>query len=711
MLKQALLCSSLIAVSACIVGDDPPQTNNPECQIQSDAEKVPGYPFDLASYAAEVLPVLKADCSAGGCHGAPGGAGGFTVWANAAEGNCDYAKTFNSLAPTIDLANPENSPLLIAVRGDLPGHPMQYAPGDSQLTTLTGFVTDASARYLADGGGGDPSPPGASAFDYAVFQAVVQPMLDNAGGNGCTTAGCHSDGAGGLRLTRAPAENSLEMEQNFLAITQRTNLTTPESSLVLLKATTLHAGGGSVSIDASQSAALLTWIQTASDVGGGENPACAPLDRFNLNVFRDEIMPILRGDVDLNNPGGGATTTGCTRGPCHGQDRGAAVLRLSDELDASKNLQNFSCFVNLLSPSASEVLMCPLGDPRCRTYPHPGQNVFGGADDLNYQRVLAFLLGSGLEATPLDFAFFVRRINPIFNDLDSVEGGAQGRTCADATSCHGVGVVGQAAPNGSNFPILPNAIDKGRLSYNFASAASFANFLSPEESSLFLYPTNEIANVADHPLATGLPHPGGADFAVDSDQARAILRWAGGLRPDGAGFVRDWLVAGDYSASLITDQTVVDESNVTPGIFDSSGANQFNNGEWDGLFSNNALIDLNQSFPRAATAGRVAYAVVYLVNTTAVDILAQLNVTSANAFRVYVDNQLVAQGDGVTTSAIAYVPSYSSSNQSTRVLIKLLQRAGDPDFAFSMQLQDELGNALTDATGEMLLLLGPKGGI
>jgi hypothetical protein len=339
--------------------------------------------------------------------------------------------------------------------------------------------------------------------------------------------------------------------------------------------------------------------------------------------------------------------------------------------------------------------------------------VFAGASDLNYQKVLAYLYGSRLGATPHDFAFFVRRVNPIFNDLAAVEGGAQGRTCADAVGCHGVAVVGQAPPNGSNFPIIPNAADEGRLTFNFVSAANFVNFLNPEESSLFLYPTNEIADTAERALATGLPHPGGADFAVDSAEARQILRWAAGLRPDGEGFVTDWLVAGDYPAAQITDRTPIDELAGEPAIFDPTGATQFNNGEWDGLFADDPQVDLDLAFPRAATPGRVAYAVAYLINTTSSDITAQVTIESPNALRVYVGNALVAQADGAGggVSAIARLPAFAVGRTSTRILIKLFQRAGDQDFAFSLQLRDELGNLLTDRTGEVLVVLGPEGGI
>lgn len=694
----------------CTTGENP-VTEDPECQIQTEGEKSPGYPFDLTKYESQVLPLLKQTCSAQGCHGAPAGQGGFTVWAEAAPGNCAYAQTFNSLAAVVDLATPKNSSIVVAINGSLPGHPVSYVEGDPNLAAITDYVQNAADTWAADGGGGT-APPGASPYDYAVFQSVIQPILDTAENKGCAISGCHGTGAGAFTLVAAPAADSAQMQANFIAVTSRGNLDNPATSLFYLKATTRHGSGASAVVSAAEGEQILAWIEDAKEnAGDGGNVACAPVDRFNVGVFRDEILPILRGDLDLNAPG--STGVGCTRGPCHGTDRGPGVLYLSDLADPASNLQQFACFVDLVSPSRSEILLCPLDDPGCRRSPHPGQDVFTGADDLNYQRMLAFLYGSKLDATPLDFAFFVRRVNPIFNDIQAVEAGAQGRTCADTIGCHGVSVAGQSAPNGSNFPILPNAADVGRLTFNFATAGSFVNFLSPEESSLFLYPTNEIANIADHPLATGLPHPGGADFAVNSQFALDILRWAGGLRPDDQGFVVDWLVAGDYNASRIIDPTPIDEVNSTPQIFDPSGAPQFNAGEWDGLFSTEREVDLNRVFPRDATAGRVAYAVAYFVNTSPLDITAQLQITSQNAIRVYVGTSLVAQADDASNgvAAIAQLPAYATSKTPTRILIKLFQNADDDEFSFSAQLRDELGNLLTNTSGELVVLLGPQGGI
>jgi hypothetical protein len=684
----------------------PADTSDPACQIQSQGEASPGYPFNIQMYTSEVLPLLSGSCASAGCHGPPQGTKGFTVWPAAAPGNCDFAKTFNTLTQFIDLNNPDNSSVFLAVNGALPSHPVKLPAGDPKLATLKAYITDAAQTFQTGGGGRQPAPPGASPFDYNVYQQTIQPMLDNAGGSGCSVTGCHGTGAAGFTLKRQPAAGSADMEANFLAVTQRTNLASPATSLIYVKATTTH-GGGSPTISATEAQQLLAWISAAGQNSGGQDPNCAPVANFNAAVFRDEILPILRGEIDLNNRGDTRNLTGCTRAACHGADRPPGSLVIKPTADPADALRAFACFVNTTNPVASEILLCPLDDPRCRRNPHPGQEVFSGADDLNYQRILAYIYSAAQVSSPLDFAFFVRRVNPIFNDLNAVEGGAQGRTCADTQACHGVNVATQSAPNGSNFPLIPNAGDPGRLTFNFVSAASFVNFLNPQESSLFLYPTNEIADVLEHPLATGLPHPGGTDFAVDSREAQTILAWAAGLRPDAAGFQRNWLVAGDYPAAQITDLTFVDERTAAPKIFDPTGAPQFNNGQWEGLFSDAANVDLNLVFPRAQTTGRVAFAAAYIINISPVPITAQMEFDSQNALKVYVAQQAVAQSNGGPVAALATLPP----GVPTRVLVKVFQRANDAQFAFSTRLRDEFGNLLTDQTGELVIKLSPDGGI
>jgi hypothetical protein len=712
MAKIAPVLVVVLFVGACTDEPPAPGKDDPNCQLQAEGEKSPGYPFDLQRFNDQVLPILTGSCAAAGCHGAPQGAANFTVYQNAAPGNCEYLETFTSMRAQIDLTTPTNSPLYTAVSGANPRHPIRLDANSAELAVLLDFASSAAAVWAQDGGG-STAPPGASPFDYRVFQDTIQPIVDTAGEIGCAGNGCHGTGAAGFALNPTPEPASAEMEQNFLAITARTNLQSPAASLFYLKATTSHAAGASPVVSAAQARAILDWIERAQEVGipgDGVAPSCPPASRFNSGVFRDEILPMLSGDLDLNNRNS-VGSLGCTRGPCHGTERGPGTLFLSSSLDLARNLQNFACFVSPANPSASEILVCPLNDPRCSRYPHPGQDVLGGAGDLNFQRLLGFLYSASVDGSPLDFAFFVRRINPIFNDVNAVQGGAQGRTCADATSCHGVSRAGQVPANGSNFAIIPAASSVATLTSNFAAASSFVNFLNPEESSLFLYPTNEIANLKAHASATGLPHPGGADFAVDSAEALAILKWANGLRPDGNGFVRDWLVGGDYPSARITDATPIDEANVQPAIFDPTGALEFNNGQWDGLFADSPQVDLNRAFPRAATAGRAAYAVAYVINTTGSTLAVQLVIDTDNPIRVYTGPTLTAQANRGRVEVPATLPSFARTKQTTRILIKLLQQATDDTFAFALQVQDQLGRPLSNQSGELVIRLSPGGGI
>lgn len=124
---------------------------------------------------------------------------------------------------------------------------------------------------------------------------------------------------------------------------------------------------------------------------------CEVVDQLDPVVFANEIMPLLTGDIDLDNPG--AEYAGCTRAPCHGFDRGLGTLFLDESDTAMNNLRRFACFVNLTDPPVSQVLLCPLGEEGCVRYPHPGADLFSGVDDLNYQRLLSYLMDSATGAS------------------------------------------------------------------------------------------------------------------------------------------------------------------------------------------------------------------------------------------------------------------------------------------------------------------------
>src|ERR1044071_8426460 len=104
---------ALLAVG-CTGGDPPssPPPTDPACQLDTKGEKTPGYPFDVDKFTTGVLPIVSTSCSAAGCHAPPTGNAGFTVWASAAAGSCDFGKTFNNTVRLLDLTTPSNSRLL-----------------------------------------------------------------------------------------------------------------------------------------------------------------------------------------------------------------------------------------------------------------------------------------------------------------------------------------------------------------------------------------------------------------------------------------------------------------------------------------------------------------------------------------------------------------------------------------------------------------------
>jgi len=673
-----------------------------KCQLNSKNEKAPGYPFDIAKFKSAVVPVLVTGCGAQGCHGSPAGNGGYVVWADAATNDCNLAQTFNAAVAKIDLATPENSQLTAAVDGGIPTHTGGTLQAtDAKLITLKSFITTAAAVYAADGGGVAP-PPTNSVFDFAVFQSTIQPVFNQ---GGCAITGCHGSGTGGFTLKAAPTATA-DLTANFTAISTRTNLTDPSTSIILRQATTLHGSGRSTQVSADGAAKLLAWITAAKNNAPTSGDAsCAPVANFNIGTFTSEILPIFNGSLDLNvGVGRGA---GCMSTACHGGAvTGPGKFDLSSP-DPAVQLQNFACFVKLDAPTTSEALLCPTNQAGCRK-PHPGQEVFNGAADLNYQRVLAFIYGSGA-VNPLDYAFFVRKINNLFNDVNVVQAGATNQTCADTIACHGISVTGQAPPNGSDFPIIANASDDSRLSVNFVAATQFVTFLNPTESSLFLYPTNEIANRDAHKFATGVDHPGGLDFAANSDEANLILKWAAGLRPDGNGFLRDWLVLGDFAALKVSDGTVLQETTVNPRIFNIDGGS-FNLGAWDGFFSNSANVDLNIPFPKVG-ASRIAYASAFLLNTEGSTQPVQMSVVTNNPIQIYLNGALVAQNDNSGGASLITTLAGSGAGSKAKVLIKLLQRANDAQFAFTAQLKDDQGTLLTDVVGGIVVTLSDNGGI
>ncbi len=124
-----------------------------------------------------------------------------------------------------------------------------------------------------------------------------------------------------------------------------------------------------------------------------ESGGCESVLR-DVDLFAGEILPILTGDLDLNDPEG-SPSFGCSRGPCHATP-GSSALYLDPADTPENNLERFACFVDLARPEDSQILICPMDDERCATSPHPGGDHFTGPDDLNYQRILTFIQAAAL---------------------------------------------------------------------------------------------------------------------------------------------------------------------------------------------------------------------------------------------------------------------------------------------------------------------------
>jgi hypothetical protein len=547
-------------------------------------------------------------------------------------------------------------------------------------------------------------PQSSTPFDFATFVADVQPALDSAEGKGCTAAACHAAGAGNFTLHARPPANGPQARANFEAAVKRVKIDEPEASDLLRRgAEPRHGAGQSVVYTAEQRAKILSWIQRAKGNPGPVAAGCTPATSFNVGVFRSEILPILLGDVDLNRPGVPAST-GCAKSVCHGQERPGA-LHLSRALSVEDNLRNFACHVDIASPSSSQVVACPLNEPRCKK-PHPGGPVWFGAGDHNYQRVLSWIYAAKGASSPLDFAFFVRHVQPLFDDNTL---GAAPKACSSAAGCHGVSRAGELPPNRSNLPLLVNPATKTAYTANFDAAKTFVGHLAAEGSPLYLHPTNEIARPAvPGSYARGVPHGGGTVIASDSAQARAILTWARGLRVEAAGGEPYWLTAGPYAGlAAVADPTALDERNVKPTIFDTApGAAA--GATWDLLVSPpGATLDLAPRFPTIAGAATAVYAAAYVLNTSTSDRALAVSLTTPNAAIVWAGaTQIAASNGGPEATGVVT----AAAKASTRILVKLLRRPTDEAFAMTVRIRNASGSPLAD-DGVVLIKLDPSGGL
>lgn len=554
----------------------------------------------------------------------------------------------------------------------------------------------------------DEARPG-HPFDVQRFGAEILPDLQGS----CGASGCHegSSSASSYRVW-SDSDSTCALIESFNSFYAHSGFAGPVDDSPILRNIDGSAGHPGPSFDPQLVAEIRDFIEDAhvqytGEAGPGDG--CAPAARFDLTAFEDEIMPFFEGRVDYNDPEEGSTVIGCARAECHGSDRGPGTLRIDPSRSATENLDSLRCFVNLQDPSASQALLCPLNLSGCQASPHPGADIFFGQLDLNYQKLLAFILAARNGPALLDFAFFVRKINPMLNDENAVQDGAIGLTCA-SPGCH-------AAPsdNGVNFGIVREATAPVDLFLNYVEAVSFVYGPDASLSSLIMYPTNEVAN-AGNPAATGVDHPGGQCFAVSEPEALDLLTFAGGLRPDAQGFLHHFLIAGLLPATDVTDEPIPSENLIRPRIFDRSGQPlQFNQGQWDMYSSAGESFDFLQAFSVADGEGKLAFAVAYVANTTARDLGVVFTVESENDVMLLVgtgeDSLSTAVGrDGTGVSLTATLPAFQSDRKLTRLMVKAHQKVGDAGLGFSLRFTDEDGNLLTDATRELVFALGSEGG-
>lgn len=709
MRKPFLLALAGLALVGCgPSGETPaqPDAGNVDgpCAILSANEATPGFPFNVNEFKTDIWPDLVETCGIGGCHKAgQAGATTYYVW-SPDEAQCPDVQSFNAFYERVDFQVQVSNSLLLK---NMDGSDAHFPPfADSPLLAeFRAFVQKGFDEFNAGGPGGDL----AGYFDANIFATQIQPALDS---TGCLNQGCHNkDGnAGNLGLNPNPTVGSPEMDENFKKLTTYVAQGSPSATV-----TTLYVfatdGHRFVKLSPDNAEVLEGWIDAALKLlgGPGGNPVlCAPEAAFNVGVFRDEIQPMLQGRVDWNDIDSGRTSTGCARSECHGRSRGPGTFFLDPNGDPEDHLDSLRCFLDLSNPSASQALLCPLNLSGCNKRPHPGSDIFFGVDDLNYQKLLSFAYATRNGATPLDFAFFVRKINPIFNDPNAVQDGLLGLTCASA-SCHRA--LNGVPDNLSNFGIFPEATDPADLFNNFIQAANFTHFPAANQSSLFLYPTNEVAN-QNNPLATGLNHPGGKCFEVDDQEAIDILKFSGGLRPNGQGFAQDFLVAGLFSATDVTNDALFNERNVNPKIFDRSGqGQQFNQGLWDGFFSPVAEVNLLDAFQVASAVNSLAYAVLNVVNTTTNELDVIITVESENDVELIVGDDPGDIGlDGNGVASTVRLPAFKDTKEVTRVMLKVFQDEDDATFGFTMLFTDDNNNVLTDATKELVFVLAKNAG-
>ena len=713
---RLILLSAPLALLLPLGCSSEPAGGGGECVITGGNEQNPGYPFSLTKYEQEALPALKTNCAS--CHDGEGvGVAAFKTWAAAAApGNCSFVNTFEAVKAASDTTRPDQSQIVLA--RTTADH--TAVPGEA-FDTLLSFIQDANTTCVADGGCVDNGGALTSFFNEETFATVIQPALD---ATGCAVTGCHlaPNGQFGFSLNAAPAEGSPEMEANFDMVTQTkyANLEgEPNAALLYVQATTPHNSATTPTIDAAAADAMLQWITDAKTLydeqGGGTPVNCSDPTLLNPLAWPDEILPMLSGEVDYNDQNNDNILTGCTRGPCHGQLRPGSFDLVGTPEEA---LEKFACFIDLTSPSNSQVLQCPADVPALPSWTTRAASCSWTPTTSTTRSCcrscsppcrIAPRSTSRSSPAPSTRCSMTRRLVTTSWPTSRAPTRAPAMAATWPAACLPITPTSASSP--TQAPTSTRSAPTTRpLTTSSASACRSRARCSCTR------PT-PIAD-RDDPLfgdfATGIQHGAGQCFAQDSAQAAAVLAWAEGLRPDADGFLVNFLVTGAFATVDPDDERLFNEDTLRPQIFLQSNGEDLE--EWDFFPSAEQIVNLGaflDALGGDVGQGRTAYAAAYLINTTGVDLQVQLNIENTeNEIELYFGNvRASSAAGGGAVSATLTIPAYDAAVEPPRIMMRIHQAVDDAAMAFSAQIVDADNNVPFNGEEDDIIELTGFGGV
>lgn len=222
-----------------------------------------------------------------------------------------------------------------------------------KISSLVLFVS-MSGCYLNSSDSGSGTTP----TDFVSFETDVTPIFDKQLNNNvsCTQTACHigTGASAGLNLS----VSDTDVNAVYAEVTPELEITTPESSPLLMKATneTSHSGGNVMDKGSDDYNTILKWI-----TDGAFNDNCTGVPAS----FATNVTPIF---------------TQCTTVGCH--DTVTPVL----STNPYQNIQDAGA-VNTTHPSTSSLLRKPLGLDS-----HGGSTIFtAGVTDPNYKTIFCWI--------------------------------------------------------------------------------------------------------------------------------------------------------------------------------------------------------------------------------------------------------------------------------------------------------------------------------